>query len=55
MLKAIFQLKSKSLLVYFGRLVVIYDSQAANRSATGEEGLSQGVLPASYWSPGSYI
>jgi hypothetical protein len=36
-----------------GRLGVIYDSYMTSRSAAGE-GLSQGVLPASYWSSGSH-
>jgi hypothetical protein len=34
--------------VYSSRLVVIYDSQATNRSVAVGGGLSQGVLPASY-------
>jgi hypothetical protein len=34
--------------VYSGRLGVTYDSQVTNRSATGEEGLSQGIILASF-------
>jgi hypothetical protein len=41
--------------VYSCRLGVIYDSQTTNRSAAGEVGLSQGVLPATYWSPGVHV
>jgi hypothetical protein len=45
----------ESSLLPIGSLGVIYDSQVANRITTEEGGLSQGVLPASYWSPGSHI
>jgi hypothetical protein len=41
--------------VYSGRLGIKYDSQVTNRSAAGGSGLSQGVLPSSYWSPGSHM
>jgi hypothetical protein len=44
-----------SVFVYSGRLGVIDNSQATNRSAAGEGGFSQGVLPASYWLPGNHI
>jgi hypothetical protein len=39
--------------VYSGRLVVINDFQAITRSVAEGRGQSLGVLPASYWSPGS--
>jgi hypothetical protein len=39
--------------VYSGQLVDIHDSLANNRSGE-EKGLSQGVLPAYYESPGSH-
>jgi hypothetical protein len=38
-------------LVYSGRLGVIYDSRVTSRSSAGRWGLSQGVLPTSYWLP----
>jgi hypothetical protein len=37
--------------VYSSWLGVIYDSKVTNRNAAEGRGLSQGVLPASYWSP----
>jgi hypothetical protein len=40
---------------YEFRVTGSHDSQVANGSAASERGLLQGVLPASYWSPGSHI